>query len=112
MTRRARWMTAVFCTVLLTMGMTAARAQETTGSISGTITDNSGAAIKGAAVVLTNTDRGQDIRTLTTNSAGFYTGTSLPLGTYTVKVVDGGFRTESVTGLGLHVDDKLTGNRQ
>src|ERR1700712_79732 len=111
MTRRARWMTAVFCTVLLTMGMTAARAQETTGSISGTVTDSSGAAIKGATVVLTNTDRGQDVRTLTTNSNGYYTGTSLPLGTYTVKVTDGGFKTEAVTGLVLHVNDALTMNR-
>jgi hypothetical protein len=91
--------------------MTAARAQETTGSISGTITDNSGAAIKGATVVLTNTDRGQDVRTLTTNSAGFYTATSLPLGTYTVKVSDGGFKNEVVTGLVLHVNDALTVNR-
>ena len=93
------------------LAMSAALAQETTGSISGTITDNSGAAIKGATVVLTNTDRGQDVRTLTTNGAGFYTATSLPLGTYTVKVSDGGFKSEAVTGLVLHVDDSLTVNR-
>ncbi|HEX9200361.1 MAG TPA: carboxypeptidase-like regulatory domain-containing protein, partial [Acidobacteriaceae bacterium] len=42
-----------------------ATAQETTGSISGTITDSSAAAIKGASVILTNTDRGQDVRVLT-----------------------------------------------
>jgi Carboxypeptidase regulatory-like domain len=111
MTRRAGWMWTLVCTVLLATAMTAARAQETTGSISGTITDNSGAAIKGATVVLTNTDRGQDIRTLTTDSAGFYRGTSLPLGTYTVKVSDGGFKSEAVTGLVLHVNDALTINR-
>src|SRR5579862_1336732 len=89
----------------------AACAQETTGSISGTITDQSGASVKNAAVTLTNTDRGQDVRTLTTNSAGFYTATSLPLGTYSVKITAGGFRTETVTGLVLHVNDALTVNR-
>jgi uncharacterized surface anchored protein len=64
-----------------------ANAQETTGSISGTISDSSGASVKGAVVTLTNTDRGQDVRKLTTNSAGFYTATSLPLGAYTVKAI-------------------------
>jgi len=85
--------------------------QETTGSISGTITDSSGAVIKGATVTLTNTDRGQKIRTLTTSSAGFYTGTSLPLGVYTVQVANSGFKTEAVTGLVLHANDALTVNR-
>ncbi len=82
-----------------------------TGSISGTVTDPTGAVIVGATVTITNTDRGQDLRTLTTNSAGFYTATSLPLGTYTVKVVDPGFKAETVTGLQLHAADSLTVNR-
>ena len=51
------------------------------------------------------------MRTLITNSAGFYTATSLPLGTYTVKVTASGFKTEVVTGLVLHVNDALTVNR-
>ncbi|SEC43289.1 TonB-dependent receptor [Terriglobus roseus] len=90
----------------------AAHAQETTGSISGTITDPSGASIKGATVVLTNTDRGQDVRTLTTNSAGYFTATSLPLGVYTVKITAPGFSTANVTSLTLHVNDALTVNQQ
>jgi hypothetical protein len=89
-----------------------AHAQETSGSISGTITDSTGAAIKGATVTLTNTDRGQDIRTLVTNGSGFYTATSLPLGTYTIKISAAGFKTEAITGLVLHVNDTLTANRQ
>src|SRR5271154_2690958 len=93
---------------LLAMFSIVANAQETTGSISGTITDSSGASVKGAAVTITNTDRGQDVRKLTTNVAGFYTATSLPLGTYTVKVVNTGFKTETVTGLVLHATDALT----
>jgi len=86
--------------------------QEVSGSISGTIEDPTGASVKGANITLTNIDRGQDVRTLTTNGAGFYTATSLPLGTYTIKIVAAGFQSSSVTSLVLHVDDKLTVNQQ
>ena len=96
---------------LFTMFSVVGFGQETTGSISGTIIDSSGANVKGAAVTLTNTDRGQDVRTVTTNSAGFYTATSLPLGTYSVKITSSGFKGEVVTGLVLHVNDALTVNR-
>ncbi len=101
------------------LGLTAAlilivgsvRAQDTTGSISGTVTDATGAVVKGATVTIINTDRGQSIRSLTTNGAGFYTATSLPLGTYTVKIAASGFKTDAVAGLVLHVNDALTVNR-
>jgi hypothetical protein len=82
-----------------------------TGSISGTVTDSTGAVIVGATVTLTNTDRGQDIRVLKTSAEGFYTATSLPLGTYTVKVAYPGFKTATVTGLQLHAADALTVNK-
>jgi hypothetical protein len=111
MTKLRIHFSTLVCVVLLTMLSVAASAQETTGSISGTINDSSGASVKGASVTLTNTDRGQDVRTVTTNSTGFYTATSLPLGTYTVKVTAGGFKGEAVTGLVLHVNDALTVNR-
>lgn len=81
------------------------------GSISGTITDSTGALIVGATVTLTNTDRGETIRVLKTNSAGFYTAGSLPLGTYSVSVSDQGFKTETVSGIKLHAEDSLTLNR-
>jgi hypothetical protein len=81
------------------------------GSISGTVTDSSGAVIQNATITIRNTDRGQDIRTLTTNSAGFYTAGSLPLGAYSVRIAAQGFRTEAVTGLVLHANDTLTLNR-
>jgi len=111
MTRRAGWIGTLFCTILLATGMAGARAQEVTGSISGTISDSSGAAVKDATVALIDVDRGRTVRTLKTNASGFYTATSLPIGTYTVKISDGGFKTETVTGLVLHVNDSLTLNR-
>jgi hypothetical protein len=96
----------------MALGMGSAHAQDaTTGSISGTITDSTGAIIKGATVELINTDRNHLERTLSTSSTGFFTATSLPLGTYTVKVEDSGFKGATVTGLTLHVGDALTVNR-
>jgi len=89
----------------------AAAQSSVSGSISGTVTDSSGAVIQGATVTLTNTDRGEDIRVLPTNSAGFFTAESLPLGTYTVKIADAGFKTDAVTDLVLHANDALTVNR-
>jgi Carboxypeptidase regulatory-like domain/TonB dependent receptor len=97
--------------VLLSLTVFAAAQDATTGSISGTVTDSTGAVIKNATVTLTNTDRGEVIRAVPTNSSGFFTATSLPLGTYSVKVEDVGFKTEVVTGLVLHVSDALTVNR-
>ena len=112
MTHYIRRMRAVLCATFVATALIAAGAQDaTSGSISGTITDSSGAAIKGATVKLVNTDRGTTIRTLTTNGAGFYTGTALPLGTYTVRVEEQGFKSVSVTGIVLHVNDALTVNR-
>ena len=108
--RSALWVAAL--AVLAIAGGTVALAQATTGTISGTVTDATGAAVSGATVTLTNTDRGQDLRTLTTDNAGFYTAPSLPLGTYSVKVAANGFKTATVTGLVLHVNDTLTVNRQ
>lgn len=86
-------------------------AQAVSGSISGTVTDASGAVVVGATVTLTNTDRGAVIRELKTNSTGFYTAQSLPLGTYTVSIEMAGFKTAKLTGLVLNVNDALTVNR-
>ncbi len=101
----------VAAVLLFTVVVSPLRAQETTGSISGTVTDSSGAAVKGATVKLKNTDRRETVRTIVTNGSGFYTATSLPLGTYTVEIADQGFKTEAVTDLVLHVNDALTVNR-
>ena len=110
-THRMRLCCSVLCLGFSFM-VVPAHPQKVDGSISGTITDGSGAAIKGATVVLINTDRANTERTLMTSGAGFYTATSLPLGTYTIRISDAGFKTEEVTGLVLHVDENATVSRQ
>ena len=98
--------------VLLAFGLQAANAQEVSGSISGTVTDSTGAAIRGAHVEVINTDRGVTVRNVTTNDSGYYTARSLPIGTYSVRVTNSGFGQQNVSGIVLHANDTLTINSE
>ena len=80
-----------FFAVLLSVNH-AAYAQEVTATVVGTVTDPSGAPIKGATVTATDTQRGTEY-TAQTNDAGAYNITRLPVSTYTVKVSATGFDT-------------------
>ncbi len=66
------------------------------GAIQGTITDPSGASVPNAAITITSTDTGFK-RTLTTDSAGFYSVGPLNPGNYQVNIVAGGFQGLSVS---------------
>ncbi len=66
--------------------------QEVTAGIVGTVTDPSGAPIKGASVKATDMDRGT-VWTAETNDTGAYNLLRLPIGTYGVKVTAPGFQT-------------------
>ncbi len=107
MTLSRGWVRGAVWVVLLTMGSVLARGQEVSASISGTVLDASGAAVSGAKVTITNTDRAFVERTVTTNKAGFYTATSLPLGNYSVSIAMKGFKTATISGIVLHASDEL-----
>jgi Carboxypeptidase regulatory-like domain/TonB dependent receptor len=77
-----------------------------TASISGTVTDASGAAVPGAIVTATNVDSGI-AETQKTNGQGYYSFQSLPLGKYTIDVQQKGFKEYQKTGLVLDVNDAL-----
>jgi hypothetical protein len=66
--------------------------QEVTAGITGTVVDPSGAAVKGAKITATDTDRGT-IFTTETNASGIFTITRLPIGSYSVKAAAQGFDT-------------------
>jgi hypothetical protein len=70
----------------------AANAQEVTAAIVGTVVDPSGAPIKDATIVATDTERGT-AWTATTNDTGAYNLARLPIGTYQLKVTSTGFDT-------------------
>src|SRR5580658_1137516 len=77
-----------------------------TASISGTVTDASGAVVTGASVTATNVDTGI-ATTQATNAQGFYSFQSLPLGKYTISVQMAGFKSYAQTGLVLDVNSAL-----
>ena len=68
-----------------------ALAQSTAGRILGTLTDQSGAAVAGATVVVTDTQRGTS-RTTTTDDSGSYAVPDLQPGTYKIHVQAKGFK--------------------
>jgi len=108
---RKGWAQLLGFAAVLLAGSLAMGAQDVSGSVSGTVTDPSGAAVKGATVVLINQERDATIRTVSTNGAGNYTATSLPYGTYSVRISASGFKTDLVKDLPLHVNDALTVSR-
>jgi len=80
--------------LILTLSLFAASAlaQTTAGRILGTLTDQSGAAVPGATVIVTDTQRGTS-RTVTTDDSGNYIVPDLQPGTYKVHAEAKGFKT-------------------
>ena len=76
-----------------------------TASITGTVTDSTGAAVANAEVVVSNPDRGIN-RSTTTNSSGDYLVAGLPVGTVNVSVAVTGFKKYAATGIVLRVGEK------
>lgn len=69
-------------------------------SISGTVTDASGAVVTQVTITVTNVDLGQS-RTLQVNKVGQYSATNLPAGRYSIKAEAQGFKTTLVNDLVL-----------
>ncbi|WP_336985842.1 TonB-dependent receptor [Altererythrobacter aquiaggeris] len=85
-----------------TVAITPAAAQDyTSGAITGTVTDASGAAVSGATVTVVSQSQGFT-RTATTGANGNFRFSSLPTGDYNVEIANGGevgYRAEGVTVL-------------
>jgi hypothetical protein len=86
--------TALCCLVVLFVTVIGAShyswSQEVTASITGTISDQSGAAVTGATVTATSQERGETF-TGVTNDSGLYRIAQLPVGMYAIKVEKAGF---------------------
>lgn len=82
---------------------TTIQAQTITGSIRGTVTDQSGAAVPKTAVTATNQATGVKIST-TSDADGLYNFHFLPIGSYIVTATASGFKTISVGPLRLEID--------
>src|ERR1700674_5886190 len=82
-------------------------AQDISGAIGGAVLDPSGAGVPNAKVTITNPDRNQVVRTVTTDVTGTYSAPLIPIGNYNIKVEASGFRTASRSGVVLNVRDDL-----
>jgi hypothetical protein len=79
--------------------------QLTTADILGTVTDASGAVISNAQITLTNLGT-QEKRTITSNAAGDYSFTLLPVGHYSIAVKAKGFKSFATNDLAVEAGDR------
>src|SRR5260370_41646064 len=84
-------------------------AQSIFATLSGTVTDSSGAVVPGAKVTILNTDT-KVARQLTTNSAGYFSASQLPTGTYSVISEAHGFERWVASGIVMQSSDDKTLN--
>jgi len=110
MSQAARKVTILLLGFLLTA--IPAFGQGEAGTLSGTVLDPSGAAVKGATVAVTFVSTGAQ-RSVTTGNEGQYTIPGLRPGSYLVKITSAGFKAyetkaEVVTGSVSTIDAKMT----
>src|SRR5713101_600885 len=86
-----------------------ASAQKTSGTITGTLTDPSGAVVPGAIVSVVN-ERTGAARDAATNEEGSFSFPELEAGTYRITINKGGFKKLALKNVELHVADVTTLN--
>src|ERR1043166_4627376 len=89
--KRSLWTAVAVSSLLCSLGVASAFGQAVYGSILGTVTDPSGAAVNGAKVTVTSQSRNTSTET-TTNESGNYSVTHLIPDVYTVRVEGAGFK--------------------
>jgi len=106
---RFRW--PVFATMLLAillLGPTHAFAQATnTGTVVGTVTDQSGAVVPGALIILTESTT-NTTRASSTNNSGNYVIQDVPPGTYSITASKNGFETDKIDAQTVSVGTQTT----
>ena len=105
--RRASTLAA--CAVACLAAVAPAAAQESRGSITGKVTDASGAIVPGVAVTATNGDTNLSVAA-TTDAGGNYSLLYLPAGRYAVGAELQGFKKVVRNGIEVRVGDRLTLN--
>jgi hypothetical protein len=93
--------------LFLSANLSAVYAQQTTGSIVGTVKDQSGAVVSTAVVKATNLATGFS-RTVQANGLGEYRIDYLPIGKYTVDAQAASFKHFLQENIDLNVDQTLT----
>jgi hypothetical protein len=86
--------------LVLSLGTLCSRAQQTLGSINGTVFDSSGAAVPGAQVTVTD-ESINVVRSATSQSDGFFQIFNLPIGVYKIKATHDGFDTTQMAAVAV-----------
>src|ERR1700730_9805577 len=92
--------------LLLLISASQAGPKVTTADIVGLVADSTSAAVPGAKVVLRNVATNEE-RTVLTDSAGNYLFTLLPVGHYSLRVENAGFKAWNVADIALAAADRL-----
>src|SRR5436305_4606227 len=93
--------------LLVALVCAAGQAQTSRGTVAGTITDPSGAAVFGAGVAVTHTATGVR-RSTRSNEAGIYRFDALDPGQYELKATHPGFKPFLATGVGVAANRTTT----
>ncbi|MFI5057231.1 MAG: carboxypeptidase regulatory-like domain-containing protein [Candidatus Acidiferrales bacterium] len=86
-----------------------AKAQQTLGGITGTVTDSSGGVLPGTTVTIVG-DQTKLTRTQKANENGAYDFRNLPIGTYTLTFTHDGFQTLKIPSITIQADRTVTLN--
>ena len=105
---RTVWSFFVLLSLIVLSLSTASLAQELAATLTGTVTDASGAVVPNAQIVVHSNDTGADVRTLTAGSTGDFNITHIPAGRYKVTVKSEGFQTFVANDVVLNVAEKHT----
>src|SRR4030095_16554164 len=104
------WFCRVTCVIAVLFGLVPrVEAQETTATILGTVTDQTGSVLADVVVRLRHVATGRVLEKLTSD-AGFYLASVLPIGNYEVTFNKPGFRPTTVTGVRVSVNDRVVVN--
>jgi len=109
MVRRLISSFAVLCCLILVASGLSLRAQGIFATLTGTVTDPSGSVVAAAKVVLKDAVSGS-ARDTVTNSEGYYTFSSVPVGTYVLTVEATGFKTYKADDIRLGGGERRNGN--
>lgn len=82
-----------------------------TGTVDGTVTDNTGAIVVDASVTIVDKATG-DTRSTTTNQTGHYVFQNLVPGTYALNIKKSGFSTLDISNVTVQVGTQTTENAQ
>src|SRR5579875_779332 len=106
-----RILKAQFALLLVTLMLLVLPAfgQLTSGNITGTVFDPTGATVPGATIVATHDATGVQ-STTTSTSAGDYRFENLPIGKYTITVTAGGFNKAEVRNVTVDLNVTITAN--